>query len=123
MDLAALALDDAWLDCLEEVAREQGLELRPKELAAEVRALSDAYNTGAFRRARSKGALVARLLFSFPRDVPKMGSAVRELVVAGRLEGPLRVLDMGAMASADSMASSAPSTSSRSSDLSCAFSR
>jgi hypothetical protein len=96
VELAALALDDSWLDCLDAVARDHGLALPPAKLAAEVRALSEAYNTGNFRRARTKGALAARLLFSFPRDVPKMGAAVRELVANGKLDGPLRVLDIGA---------------------------
>src|SRR5260370_36833212 len=97
--LRALALDDAWLACLDEVARETGLALAPSRLAAAVRDLSDAYNTGAFARARTKEALAARLLFSFPRDVPKMGAAVRELVAASALElgsRALRVLDVGA---------------------------
>jgi len=98
--LGALALDDDWLACLDGVAERSGLALRPAQLATEVRALSDAYNTGAFERSRTKGALAARLMFSFPRDVPKMGAAVRELVFTKRLaipDGrPLRVLDVGA---------------------------
>jgi SAM-dependent methyltransferase len=99
-DLRDLALDDGWLALLGEVAQAEGLALAPGKLAAEVRALSDAYNTGAFSRARSRGALAARLLFSFPRDVPKSGCAARELLWTGALalgEGrPLRVLDVGA---------------------------
>jgi SAM-dependent methyltransferase len=98
--LARIALDDEWLATLDTVARTHGLALAPGKLAAEVRALSEAYNTGAFARSRSKGAHAARLMFSFPRDVPKMGCAVRELVFAGRLalpsDRPLRVLDVGA---------------------------
>ncbi len=100
MDLGVLALDDDWLACLDRVAERSGLTLRPANLAAEVRALSDAYNTGAFARSRTKGALAARLMFSFPRDVPKMGAAVRELVLNKHLAVPgdraLRVLDVGA---------------------------
>lgn len=100
MNLAALALDNDWLASLGEIAAQSGLALRPARLAAEVRALSDAYNTGAFARSRTRGALSARLMFSFPRDVPKMGAAVRELVATGRLVmppgRPLRVLDVGA---------------------------
>ncbi len=98
--LARLALDEEWLATLDAVARAEGLALAPGKLAAEVRALSEAYNTGAFARSRSKGAHAARLMFSFPRDVPKMGGAVRELVFAKRLAlapgRALRVLDVGA---------------------------
>ncbi len=96
MDLAKLALDDEWLAQLEAVAGASRLDLPPKRLAAEVRALSDAYNAGEFWRSRTRGALAARLLFSFPRDVPKMACAARELAFAGRLSGALRVLDVGA---------------------------
>lgn len=96
MDLAKLALDDEWLAQLEAVARASRLDLPPKRLAAEVRALSDAYNAGELSRSRTRGALAARLLFSFPRDVPKMACAARELAFAGRLSGALRVLDVGA---------------------------
>ncbi len=100
MNLASLALGEEWLQCLDEVARAKGLELAPARLAAEVRALSDAYNTGAFARSRTKGALAARLMFSFPRDLPKMGAAARELVFTQQLglpeARPLRVLDVGA---------------------------
>jgi hypothetical protein len=98
--LAALALDEQWLATLDEVARAQGLALAPGKLAAEVRALSDAYNTGDFARSRSRGALAARLAFSFPRDVPKMACAARELAAAKYLVLPndraLTVLDVGA---------------------------
>lgn len=96
MDLAKLALDDAWLALLDAVARAERLDLPPKRLAAEVRALSDAYNSGAFSRARTRGALAARLSFSFARDVPKSACAARELAWAGRLPSTLRVLDVGA---------------------------
>ena len=96
MDFAKLALDEEWLALLEGVARGAGLDLPPKRLAAEVRALSDAYNTGAFTRARTRGALAARLLFSFARDVPKSACAARELAFARRLALPMRVLDVGA---------------------------
>jgi len=94
-----LPLDDAWLALLDDVARAEGLDLPPKRLAAEVRALSDAYNAGDFARARTRGALAARLLFSFPRDVPKSACAARELAWAKLLfaEGrATRVLDVGA---------------------------
>jgi ribosomal protein RSM22 (predicted rRNA methylase) len=100
VDFGRLALDDAWLGLLGDVARAEGLDLPPRRLAAELRALSEAYNTGAFARARSRGALAARLAFSFPRDVPKTACAARELAWAGHLAVPedraLRVLDVGA---------------------------
>lgn len=89
-------LDDAWLDVIEEVARATGLALAPGKLADEVRALSEAYNTGDFEKSRARGALSARLLFSFARDVPKMENAARELADAGLLKLPMRVLDVGA---------------------------
>ena len=93
-------LDREWLEQLDSVAERLGLALAPARLAAELRALSEAYNSGDFARSRTRGALSARLLFSFPRDVPKMGAAVRELVATGALalphDRPLRVLDVGA---------------------------
>ncbi len=89
-------LDDAWLDVIDAVARDSDLALAPSKLAHEVRALSEAYNTGDFARSRTRGALSARLLFSFVRDVPKMECAARELADAGLLALPLRVLDVGA---------------------------
>jgi len=89
-------LDEAWLDTIDAVAKETGLALAPGRLADEVRALSEAYNTGDFEKSRTRGAHSARLLFSFPRDVPKMECAARELVDASLLKMPLRVLDVGA---------------------------
>ena len=93
-------LDRAWLDHLAQVSERLGLALPPARLASEVRALSDAYNSGDFARSRTRGALSARLGFSFARDVPKVGAAVRELVATGTLsvpsDRPLRVLDVGA---------------------------
>jgi SAM-dependent methyltransferase len=69
-------------------------------LGALVRRLSDAYNSPDTLLPRGDDALAARLLFSFPRDVPKGAAAVRELVASGALclpaGRPLRVLDMGA---------------------------
>jgi ribosomal protein RSM22 (predicted rRNA methylase) len=89
-------LDDAWLDVLDGVAAEMGLALAPGKLAEEVRALSDAYNRGDFAKSRTRGALSARLLFSFPRDAPKMECAARELADANLVKLPMRVLDVGA---------------------------
>ncbi len=80
-------------------------------LGQEVRSLSGLYNriqtppvarpSGGRSTAESAhSALAARLLFSFPRDVPKGAAAVRELVGAGLLaipgSRPLRILDVGA---------------------------
>jgi 2-polyprenyl-3-methyl-5-hydroxy-6-metoxy-1,4-benzoquinol methylase len=93
--LADLALDRSWLALLDELARAEDLALAPAKLAAAVRALSDAYNGGTFAAARSREALSARLLFSFPRDVPKMTCAARELPVTSTRD-TLRVLDVGA---------------------------
>jgi hypothetical protein len=64
--------------------------------------VSDAYNErgGATAGTLPAEALGARLVFSFPRDVPKGAGAVRELVASGALrvppDRPLRVLDLGA---------------------------
>ena len=95
-----VALDASWLELLDDVARAEGFALAPAKLASAVRALSDAYNSGAFAKSRTRDALAARLLFSFVRDVPKMACAARELVFAKLLEVPgdraLRVLDVGA---------------------------
>ncbi len=87
---------------LDDIARARGwpTSLDAARLGARVRKLSDAYNDGARAPVRSDELLSARLLFSFPRDVPKGAGAVRELCAAGALafrDGrPLRVLDVGA---------------------------
>lgn len=92
--LADFTLDASWLALLDEIARTEGLALAPAKLAAAVRALSDAYNAGAFAKSRTREALAARLLFSFPRDVPKMSCAAREVTFP--TDRVLRVLDVGA---------------------------
>lgn len=105
--LAALAppLEDDWKATLEAVAKAHrwASTVEPAELGTIVRALSDAYNapnlTPGRAVASSAPALAARLGFSFPRDVPKAGAAVRELVASGELgvkTTTLRVLDLGA---------------------------
>jgi ribosomal protein RSM22 (predicted rRNA methylase) len=105
MTLAALLarpLEEDWRASLERVARgRRWLTLaEPERLGALVRALSEAYNAPPGRAvASSAPALSARLGFSFARDVPKSGGAVRELVASGELgreDRPLRVLDVGA---------------------------
>ena len=71
-------------------------------LAPLLRTLSDFYNApmAAPPPAERRRLLPARLLFSFPRDVPKTAAAVTELVATGLLsltpERPLRILDLGA---------------------------
>ncbi|WP_394821214.1 small ribosomal subunit Rsm22 family protein [Pendulispora albinea] len=98
-------LDETWRSLLDDVARERKwpTSSEVKKLAASVRALSSAYNDGReapAARARSAEALGARLLFSFPRDIPKGAASVRELLATGLLripeDRPLRVLDVGA---------------------------
>jgi SAM-dependent methyltransferase len=92
------ALEPEWRAALDEIARERGwpTSAEPAQLGALVAKLSEDYNAGR----RAPHALAARLLFSFPRDVPKGAAAVRELVATGALElpssRPLRVLDLGA---------------------------
>jgi SAM-dependent methyltransferase len=91
-----------WRETLVAIAKARGLPSvdEPKRLAKLVAALSSAYNSGDKTSLRSKGALAARLGFSFPRDVPKSAGAVRELVGLGALAlpagRPLRILDLGA---------------------------
>ncbi|MFO0678127.1 MAG: small ribosomal subunit Rsm22 family protein [Polyangiaceae bacterium] len=64
--------------------------------------LSAAYNDPTPEGLRRLGptAIAPRLAFSLARDVPKVTGAVRELLAAGLLDGPvdrpLRVLDIGA---------------------------
>lgn len=97
-------LSDEELGALDAVARRRKLTALDDEarLSAQVAELSARYNA-----APSDGGPVApralaaaRLLFSFPRDVPKSAAAVRELIGTGlltlRADRPLRVLDLGA---------------------------
>src|SRR5271157_562498 len=75
-------LEDDWRVSLERVARARRwpTAAEPAQLGALVRALSDAYNAPNAAPGRavasSAPALVARLGFSFPRDVPKSAAAV-----------------------------------------------
>src|SRR5262245_31850844 len=97
-------LEADWRPVLDAVARGQGFPTtaEPARLAPRLAALSAAYNDrdGAGVEDLGPEALAARLLFSFPRDVPKAAGAVRELVAAGLLrldaKRPLQVLDVGA---------------------------
>src|SRR5688500_1643371 len=65
-------------------------------LAPKLAELSRAYNEGAAGVDQKPVPLEARVAFSFARDVPKGAAAVRELVGAGLLTTPLRILDVGA---------------------------
>jgi ribosomal protein RSM22 (predicted rRNA methylase) len=99
-------LDEPFRATLDDLARARGWPTSADIARAGVlvRKLSDAYNGvsdgGGAATLRTNDALAARLVFSFPRDVPKGAGAVRELVLTGALavpEGrPLRVLDVGA---------------------------
>ena len=97
------ALEDDWQGTLDAVARARGLGVASTDVARLsplVARLSATYNdrSASAPAADDRGALAARLLFSFVRDVPKGAGAVRELAAAGLLQGerPLRVLDVGA---------------------------
>ena len=96
------AVDAALQPVLDEIARARRwpTSSEPARLGALVRRLSDAYNQPGCAPPRNDDALAARLVFSFPRDVPKGAGAVRELVASGALAlssgRALRVLDLGA---------------------------
>jgi hypothetical protein len=93
-------LEDGWRETLDAVARSRGWPGLDKvaEVASRVADLSAAYNDPGRASAGAREAGIARLLFSFPRDVPKGAAAVRELLATGALPagGTLRVLDLGA---------------------------
>jgi len=95
-------LEGPYRALLDEVARRRGwpTSAEPARLGVLVRELSRAYNEPRCAPERTPEALAARLLFSFPRDVPKGAGAVRELVASGGLSfatrRALRVLDLGA---------------------------
>jgi ribosomal protein RSM22 (predicted rRNA methylase) len=91
-------LDATWVDTLREVSKR--LRLAPfddQRLPQHIAAMAAIYNDERLAGLRgSRDQLAARLHFWFPRDVPKVAGAVRELVAMGRLRGPLKVLDLGA---------------------------
>lgn len=96
-----MTLDDADLARLLEIARHRRWPTEGEALVKAIRDVSERYNdpAGAPFRRLGPEALAARLLFWFPRDVPKAAAAVRELVRHGDLkpgDKPLRVLDLGA---------------------------
>jgi SAM-dependent methyltransferase len=101
--LLAPPLEERWRVLLAEVAASKGLPSAHEvaRLGADVARLSAAYNAlpGA-PRAEPSSLLGARLGFSFPRDAPKSGGAVAELVLSGLLriptDRPLAILDVGA---------------------------
>jgi SAM-dependent methyltransferase len=93
-------LEEDWRDTLDAIARAHRWPTSHEvaRLAAQVVALSAAYNDASRASAPVRDAGAARLGFSFPRDVPKGAAAVRELVATGALRAApsLRVLDIGA---------------------------
>lgn len=91
-------LEDEWQSALDYVLAKMGA---PKtsdvaRLAPKLAELSRAYNEGAAGADKKPVPLEARVAFSFARDVPKGAGAVQELVRAGLLGTPLRILDLGA---------------------------
>lgn len=91
-------LEDDWQGVLDAVLAKMGA---PKtsdvaRLAPKLAELSRAYNLGDAGADKKPVPLEARVAFSFARDVPKGAAAVRELVAAGLLAPPLRILDVGA---------------------------
>jgi SAM-dependent methyltransferase len=87
---------ESWRSTLEQVAKAAGLPFGPA-IAPFVRALSDAYNEGKSHiDVEYKQSLSARLGFFFARDMSKAEAAVRELGFTRAIEGPLRILDLGA---------------------------
>jgi hypothetical protein len=96
------ALEESFRAPLDDLARARGWPTSSEiaRLGGLVQRLSEAYNASDAAPPRTENTLGARLIFSFPRDVPKGAAAVRELVRSGALvlpEGrPLRVLDVGA---------------------------
>ncbi len=96
-----MMLDDADLARLKEIATHRRWPTEGEALVQGIRDVSERYNDPASESFRRLGpeALAARLLFWFPRDVPKAAAAVRELVRYGDLkpgDAPLKVLDLGA---------------------------
>lgn len=95
-------LEDEWLGLLTDVARAHRLVplTDAERLGPAVAKLAAAYNDPVLRGLEGVDHLAARLGFSFPRDVPKVAGAVREVVAMGRIAMPtdraLRVLDLGA---------------------------
>ncbi len=90
-------LDASFADVLRDVAREHRLPaFDDPKMPDLVRAMAAVYNDDKLAGLRgTREQLAARLAFWFPRDVPKMAGAVRELVAMNRLTG-LKVLDFGA---------------------------
>ena len=97
------ALEEPFRALLDELARSRSWPTSNDvaRLGAAVAQLSAVYNSTEKRavEASTPDALAARLLFSFPRDVPKSAAVLREVVASGRLRAPadrpLRVLDLG----------------------------
>lgn len=89
-----IPLDARWRDGLDAIARRRfGIGYDHPDLPDKVSALSEHYNH-ATSLATGPDRYVARLLFSFPRDISKPGAALRERIAD--LPRPLRMLDIGA---------------------------
>lgn len=90
------AIDASFAEVLREVAREHRLpSLDDPKMPDLVRAMAAVYNDDRLQGlSGTREQLAARLAFWFARDVPKVASAVREIVAMGRVG--LRVLDFGA---------------------------
>lgn len=91
-------LEAEWQTALDGVLAKMGA---PKttdvtRLAPKLAELSRAYNAAEASADRKPVPLEARVAFSFARDVPKGAAAIRELVAAGLVSLPLRILDVGA---------------------------
>jgi hypothetical protein len=93
-------LEEDWRASLDAVAHRYGWPTTHDvaRLGGAVARLADAYNDPSRAAAAMRDAGAARLGFAFARDVPKAAAATRELLATGvlRLDGSLRVLDVGA---------------------------
>jgi SAM-dependent methyltransferase len=93
-------IEPAWQRCLDDALARP---VAPRPLAVMIERLSAKYRGEAVVLAPAD-ELAARTLFWFPRDLPKVHRAVRELADAGALPArPLRVLDLGAGLGATSL--------------------
>ena len=86
-------LEADWEPRLAEVARARGWPALEPDAVAE---LSRRYNDDQHPGRWTPALQAARLGFFFPRDVPKGAGAVAELIDAGLLRTPLKILDLGA---------------------------
>lgn len=90
---------DALVAALDQIAarRRWPTTAQVAELASRVRAVSDRYNDPEVAPRPADVDPAARMLFFLPRDLPKAGEGIRELLAGGLIpDRPLRVLDLGA---------------------------